>query len=728
MKTLQYCTRLVFYISTFFMLSCTKTKDLPIDTMIKDDTYNYEAFENVCAIVNYGFDEINSLSKASRDGESIVSITRDENNKYTMSFLSGKETDFYDWHGNVLAYPFIGLSLNESGELCWVIVDNCSRADIYKIANDYRDVGIVNELIEKLYLSYGEKVPVKGEIRLEFDKKSKTFRLYEGQKLLHTYNSGDYLRLSYSSQSRNIRSFVEKDDCVEFELLDGKILTLPKFTLSLSLDVSKLAFKKGGDIHNVHYELSNVMDKATLEAKVSNGWQVSITPETSTSGTITITAPETIEETTITITAKESDRTAKCELKCGKPMFYLPQKEFKLGYEGKNLSVPVKTNLNFFIKIPDDAQTWIALVAEETTDEKIVLRVSENEEAFSRDATILCLDDEGVVWDKFSVSQNWGENKIFEVQNPEAGGLQEYIKTRNMSNVKKLKISGPLNDNDFLFLRGMRSLEYLDVYDVEAYSLPKGCFKREYYSWQCEKIILPKTLTAISEECFYCTSIKEVRIPVSCETIGASAFERCSSLNSVSFENGSGLKTISSSAFAICQSLKTITIPASCETIGASSFNGCSSLSSVIFENGSCLRTMSYSSFKGCSSLTSISIPASCETIDAYAFRGCAITDVTYANGSALATIGTEAFAGCGNLHRIDMRNCTKLKSIGSKAFYGDNQIYSFQIGAAVPPSCPADAFDNVGEYSVLKVPSGSEDAYKAASGWGEFYKIIANE
>lgn len=537
-----------------------------------------------------------------------------------------------------------------------------------------------------------------------------------------------------------------------------------------------IAFNRGGDTHSIHYTLSDVMDKATLEAEVSNGWQVSITPETSTSGTITITAPETIEETTITITAKESDRTAKCELKCGKPMFYLPQKEFKLGYEGKNLSVPVKTNLNFFIKIPDDAQTWIALVAEETTDEKIVLRVSENEEAFSRDATILCLDDEGVVWDKFSVSQNWGENKIFEVQNPEAGGLQEYIKTRNMSNVKKLKISGPLNDNDFLFLRGMRSLEYLDVYDVEAYSLPKGCFKREYYSWQCEKIILPKTLTAISEECFYCTSIKEVRIPVSCETIGASAFERCSSLNSVSFENGSGLKTISSSAFAICQSLKTITIPASCETIGAYSFNGCSCLSSISFESGSCLKNMSYSSFKGCSSLTSISIPASCETIgvsafsdcsslssisfesgsclkimsessfrgclsltsisipascetiDAYAFRGCAITDVTYANGSALATIGTEAFAWCGNLHRIDMRNCTKLKSIGSKAFYGDNQIYSFQIGAAVPPSCSADAFDNVGEYSVLKVPSGSEDAYKAASGWGEFYKIIANE
>ena len=229
----------------------------------------------------------------------------------------------------------------------------------------------------------------------------------------------------------------------------------------------------------------------------------------------------------------------------------------------------------------------------------------------------------------------------------------------------------------------MRSLEYLDVYDVEAYSLPKGCFKKntEYYSWQCEKIILPKTLTAISEECFYCTSIKEVRIPVSCETIGVSAFERCKSLNSVSFENGSRLKTISSSAFASCQSLKTITIPASCETIGDNTFSRCSSL-----------------------------------------------TDFSCAGESALTSVGAGAFKYCGVLHRIDMQGCKKLAAVGSKAFDGDDQIYSFQIGAVVPPSCQADTFGNVGEYSVLKVPSGSEDAYKAASGWSGFYKIIADE
>ena len=717
MKVFLQCLRVILSLTVFSFMSCEKTKDLPIS--MKEPVLSVEQCEGLCSKINNGFEVINTLTRALRYEDVICSTVNDESGKIrSLSFISGNAIQNIEtFSRSVTTLPCVGLSRDNVGQLCWVIVDK-SRFIVYDFFKDdgYDEMvdeygytyNIKKEKINEYYQTFGKKVPIRDEIRMAFNEVSKTLCLYEGNKLLYecsSYDESDLDSMVISGgYSRNIRSCIKKEGSIEFELLDGSVLTIPYSPLLLKLDASSLAFKKGGGTHSIHYTLSGVVDKATLEAEVSNGWQVSITPETSTSGTITITAPETIEETTITITAKESDRTAKCELKCGKPMFYLPQKEFKLGYEGKNLSVPVKTNLNFFIKIPDDAQTWIALVAEETTDEKIVLCVSENEEAFSRDATILCLDDEGVVCDKFSVSQNWGENKIFEVQNPEAGGLQEYIKTRNMSNVKKLKISGPLNDNDFLFLRGMRSLEYLDVYDVEAYSLPKGCFKREYYSWQCEKIILPKTLTAISEECFYCTSIKEVRIPVSCETIGASAF-------------------------AICQSLKTITIPASCETIGASSFDGCSSLSSVIFENGSCLKTISSSAFASCRALKTITIPASCNTIGDNAFSSCtSLTDFSCAGESALTSIGAGAFKYCDNLHRIDMRNCTKLKSIGSKAFYGDNQIYSFQIGVAVPPSCPADAFDNVGEYSVLKVPSGSEGAYKAASGWGEFYKIIANE
>ncbi len=708
---------------------------------MKEPVLSVEQCEGLCSKINNDFEVINTLTRALRYEDVICSTVNDESGKIrSLSFISGNAIQNIEtFSRGVTTLPRVGLSRDNVGQLCWVIVDK-SRFIVYDFLKDdgYDEMvdeygytyNIKKEKINEYYQTFGKKVPIRDEIRMAFNEVSKTLCLYEGNKLLYecsSYDESDLDSMVISGgYSRNIRSCIKKEGSIEFELLDGSVLTIPYSPLLLKLDASSLAFKKGGGTHLIHYTLSGVVDKATLEAEVSNGWQVSITPETSTSGTITITAPETIEETTITITAKESERTAKCELKCGKPKFSLSQTEFSVGHEGGNISVEVETNLNSFVKIPDDAQSWIEWVTEETTDEKIVLRVSENNGAFSRNATIWCLDEDGIVLDKFNLSQSWDQDKIFEVRVSDAGTLHEYMKAHNMLNIRKLKVSGSLSDDDFFFLGGMRSLKYLDASDVDAQSLPNGCFINSEY---CEMFVLPKTLTAISEKCFYgCKSIKKILIPASCETIGVSAFECCSRLSSISFESGSCLKTMSYSSFKGCSSLTSISIPASCETIGVSAFERCSSLSSISFESGSCLKIISESSFRGCSSLTSISIPASCETIDAYAFRGCAITDVTYANGAALATIGTEAFAGCDNLHRIDMRNCTKLKSIGSKAFYGDNQIYSFQIGAAVPPSCSADAFDNVGEYSVLKVPSGSEDAYKAASGWGEFYKIIANE
>ena len=747
MKTLQYCTRLVFYISTFFMLSCTKTKDLPIDT-IKDDTYNYEAFENACAFINYGFVDINAIARALRDGESIVSIKRGENNKNTMSFLSGKETDFYDWHGNVRAYPFIGLSLNESGELCWVIVDNCSREDIYKIANDYNYVEIVNELIEKIYLSYGEKVPVNGEIRLEFDKKSKTFRLYEGQKLLHTYNSVDYSPLSYSSQSRNIRSFVEKDDCVEFELLDGKIFTLPKFTLSLSLDVSKLAFKKGGDIHNVHYELSNVIDKATLEAEVSNGWQVSITPETSTSGTITITAPETIEEATITITAKESDRTAKCELKCGKPQFSLSQTEFSVGHEGGTVLTAVNSNIKFHVSVPDDAKSWVCLTGAdyEASADAVELIISENEGFVSRNADISLLDEDDDVLGILSIKQAWNTNKIVEIFVSEKGELKTILETQyDSKNIRSLKISGSLNYYDLVNIRTLQNVESLDITGVQgAETLYEDYFsgwtalKSVYIPTACKTIdknafrgctslvdvlFSPNSqLQLIGENAFYkCTALRAITIPASCETIGKAAFKECRVLGQVSFESGSKLKSIDGGidskenyvgAFCECSALKSITIPASCEIIGVAAFRKCNSLKHVLFENGAMLRSMKSRAFEGCIALGEIEIPRSCREIEDAFCRCSSLEAVDFEQGSELHSL-SETFLQCKALKTIVIpalcktidRAFMECSSLASVSFEAESQLLN--IGPCAFAECSA--------LKAIEIPASCETIEYAA-------------
>ena len=184
------------------------------------------------------------------------------------------------------------------------------------------------------------------------------------------------------------------------------------------------------------------------------------------------------------------------------------------------------------------------------------------------------------------------------------------------------------------------------------------------------------------------------------ETIGWIAFRNCTSLQTVTFEKGSQLKTIESSVFSGCTSLTSIEIPASVEMIENSAFNGCTSL-------------------------TTIEIPASVEEIRGYAFKGCtSLKTVTFEKGSKLKTISNGAFAFCWALTTVDMSACTQVTVIGEYAFYEDSKLQLFKIGTRTPPSCGRNVFTRINSYSVLKVPAGCVDAYKKAYDWNQFTTI----
>ncbi|WP_288707613.1 leucine-rich repeat protein [uncultured Alistipes sp.] len=254
-----------------------------------------------------------------------------------------------------------------------------------------------------------------------------------------------------------------------------------------------------------------------------------------------------------------------------------------------------------------------------------------------------------------------------------------------------------------------------------------------------------------------CISLTSIEIPASVEVIRENAFKGCTALTTVTFEQGSQLKTFhgryDTGVFYDCKSLTSIEIPASVETIEGATFKGCTALTTVTFEKGIQLKTIqgAYISgtFYGCTSLTSIEIPASVETIEKCAFQGCtALTTVTFESGSQLKNIkgGVEgnlisstyyqcgAFFNLPNLRTVDMSACTQVEDIGMFAFTSCSNLQLFKIGTVTPPACtgayrpfePHGPFGGLPSTSILKVPAGSEAAYREEDGWKEFSSISA--
>ena len=147
-----------------------------------------------------------------------------------------------------------------------------------------------------------------------------------------------------------------------------------------------------------------------------------------------------------------------------------------------------------------------------------------------------------------------------------------------------------------------------------------------------------------------CTSLASITIPNSVTTIGDNAFRGCTSLASVTLPTNSSFTTISNNAFNSCSSLADITIPNSVLTIGHVAFYNCSSLASITIPNS--VTSIGYAAFQVCSNLASITIPNSVLTIGPNAFQGCSsLASVTI--GNSVTSIGATPFAGCSKLASI---------------------------------------------------------------------------
>ena len=178
-------------------------------------------------------------------------------------------------------------------------------------------------------------------------------------------------------------------------------------------------------------------------------------------------------------------------------------------------------------------------------------------------------------------------------------------------------------------------------------------------------------------------------------SIGGWAFGYCSGLTSIDIPNS--VTSIGNMVFEKCRSLTSCTIGSGVTTIGIRVFYNCSSLTSCTIGSG--VTSIGGGAFSGCTSLTSIDIP------------------------SGVTRIGDYAFNGCSSLTSIDIPS--GVTSIDQKAFERCSSLISVTVNATTPPTLGGDAFSDNAAGRKIYAPSGSVEAYKAATNWSTYASDI---
>ena len=140
--------------------------------------------------------------------------------------------------------------------------------------------------------------------------------------------------------------------------------------------------------------------------------------------------------------------------------------------------------------------------------------------------------------------------------------------------------------------------------------------------------------------------------------------------------------------------MTSITIPDGVTSIGSNTFYNCSGLKSITIPNG--VTSIGYEAFAWCEGLTSVTIP------------------------DGVTSIGDNAFYCCYSLTgTLELPN--SIESIGKGAFgYTGYKICNIKV--QTPPTIGSDAIPS--SLSLVLVPAGSVDAYKADEQWNK-YTII---
>ncbi len=192
-----------------------------------------------------------------------------------------------------------------------------------------------------------------------------------------------------------------------------------------------------------------------------------------------------------------------------------------------------------------------------------------------------------------------------------------------------------------------------------------------------KSIEIPEGISMIDTGVFYgCTSLTDVKLPSILTLIEDYAFEACTALQSIKLPDG--LKTICDSVFAGCTALAEIKLNEGLTEIGQSVFEGCSSLTEIVIPEG--ISNIPYGAFSDCTSLRSITIPSSVTTIRG-GFSSCYRLVEVINKSDIEITVGASNNGGVA-YYAIEVHDGeSKIATYGDYLFYTTEDGTNYLIG-----------------------------------------------
>lgn len=278
---------------------------------------------------------------------------------------------------------------------------------------------------------------------------------------------------------------------------------------------------------------------------------------------------------------------------------------------------------------------------------------------------------------------------------------------------------------------------------VTSLVIPEGVTEIPDYAFigsRLESVSLPSTLTKIGASAFDGSKLKSVTIPAAVTELGNSAFENCSSLATVTFEDGSQLTTLGRYTFAN-SGLTSITLPAGVTNLykeysNSYTFADCASLTSVTFL-GEITELNGYA-FQNCTALQSFTIPSTVKVLGNYLFAGSGLTSITipgtlerthtytksnltkdgytFQDCTALETVVIEegflylngtTFKGCTALKNVTLP--ASLTTVGSSCFEGCTALAGISFPSGMEGSIGGSAFKDCSALTSVTFAEGSK-------------------